>query len=93
MPNVVGSSESNAISTLQSAGFEVYVQYEFSSSYSAGVVMYQNPSSGTKMEKDSTVTITVSKGPEPKPEPTPDPEPPRGGDATTGGEDGQDEQP
>lgn len=93
VPNVVGSSESNAISTLQSAGFEVYVQYEFSSSYSAGVVMYQNPSSGTKMEKDSTVTITVSKGPEPKPEPTPDPEPPSGGDTNTGGEDGKDEQP
>ena len=84
VPNVVGSSESSARNTLSSAGFGVEVQYEYSSQ-AAGTVIRQNPSSGTKMEKDSTVTIVISRGPEPEPDPTPTP--PSGGN-TSGGSSG-----
>ena len=75
VPNVIGDSENAALNTLQSAGFKVSVEREYSSSYGSGKVISQSPSSGTKVEKDSTVTITISLGPEPAPTPTPDPTP------------------
>ncbi len=63
VPNVVGSSESSAMSALQNAGFKVSVQSQYSDTVSEGVVISQNPSG--KAVKGSTVTITVSKGKDP----------------------------
>lgn len=63
VPNVVGSSESSATSTLQSAGFTVSKQQDYSETVSKGVVISQNPSG--KAAKGSAVTITVSLGKDP----------------------------
>ena len=82
VPNVIGDSENAALSTLQSAGFEVQVEREYSSSYGAGKVISQNPTSGTKVEKGATVTITISLG-SPAPTPDPDPEPSPGPSSST----------
>ncbi len=63
IPNVVGSTESAAISAIESAGFVADVQYESSSSVAQGSVIRQSPSSGTGT-RGGTVTIYVSTGPE-----------------------------
>lgn len=64
VPNVVGNSSSTAMNTLESAGFVVVREFEYSSSVSAGTVISQSPSGGSEAEEGSTVTITVSQGSE-----------------------------
>lgn len=61
VPNVVGKTESEAISILKAAGFDVSVSYSTSSDDDEGKVISQSPSSG-KADKGSTINITVSKG-------------------------------
>lgn len=74
VPNVVGSSESEAKSTLENAGFQVSVQTGgFSSEYAQGQVMRQDPGAGISVEKGTAINIFISQGPEPEPEPEPDP--------------------
>jgi serine/threonine-protein kinase len=63
VPNVVGSSQSGAISALTSAGFDYYVETASSSSVSSGYVISQSPSGGRNATKGSTITIVVSTGP------------------------------
>lgn len=60
VPNVVGMSEANARSTLESAGFQV--QRAESSGGTAGRVKAQSPAGGTKATQGSIVVITVSTG-------------------------------
>lgn len=62
VPNVVGTSASNAESSLKSAGFQVKTSYRYSSDVSEGRVISQDPSG--KAAKGSTITIYVSNGPE-----------------------------
>lgn len=65
VPNVVGSDQASAKSTLEKAGFTVNVATgEYSDKYPEGQVMSQNPNGG-KLAKGETVTITVSKGEDP----------------------------
>lgn len=65
VPNVVGSDQATAKSTLEKAGFTVsVVQGDFSEDYAKGQVMSQTPNGG-KLGKGETVTITVSKGQDP----------------------------
>ncbi|MFT4299013.1 MAG: Stk1 family PASTA domain-containing Ser/Thr kinase [Aeromicrobium sp.] len=58
-----GQSKDAAVSGLQATGFLVSVQEEFSDDVASGVVISQNPNSGTALRGD-TVTLVVSKGPE-----------------------------
>ena len=60
VPDVTGTSESSATSKLQSAGFNVSVQYADSDTVEKGVVIRQS-ASGTAA-KGSDITITVSSG-------------------------------
>ncbi len=62
IPDVEGMSQSDATSTLKSAGFAVSVQQEYHNTVSEGAVFDQNPSSGTTAYKNSIVTIYISKG-------------------------------
>lgn len=65
VPNVVGSDQAAAKSTLEKAGFTVsVVQGDFSEDYAKGQVMSQTPNGG-RLGKGETVTITVSKGQDP----------------------------
>ena len=60
VPSLIGSTEDAAKSTLNQAGLNVSIKYE-ESTKTAGTVLAQNPSSGTKVAKGSSVTITVAK--------------------------------
>lgn len=63
IPDVTNYSQSEAISTLENAGFKVKVVDGDYSNVDAGYVMSQNPTG--KADKGSTVTITISKGQKP----------------------------
>jgi serine/threonine-protein kinase len=63
VPDVVGQSQSNAKSTLQSAGFNTNVTQQTSSTVKAGNVISENPSANTQLAVGSTVTIVVAKAP------------------------------
>lgn len=62
LPNVVGSTQASATSTLQGLGLNVTVVTASSSDANDGKVITMNPSPGTKVDKGSTVTITVGQG-------------------------------
>jgi serine/threonine-protein kinase len=62
VPNVVGTSASNAESSLENAGFKVSRSYKYSDSVSEGRVISQDPTGSAA--KGSTITIVVSNGPE-----------------------------
>ena len=61
VPNVVGQQQTAAESALQTAGFQVGVKTDPTSSAPVGQVTAQSPSGGTAAP-GSTVTITVSGG-------------------------------
>lgn len=67
VPNLRGVSESSAKSKLSSAKLNSKVKYEYSNSVAKGKVILQSVSSGTKVEKGTSVTITISKGKKPAP--------------------------
>ena len=62
VPNVTGQSQSQAATTLQSAGFVVVADTVASSSVPAGVVSDQTPAGGVLAQPGTTVTIIVSSG-------------------------------
>lgn len=62
MPYVVGQSASDARSTLEGMGLYVEITEDVSSTYSAGTVMSQSVSSGSSVEKGTTVSLVVSAG-------------------------------
>lgn len=82
VPNVIGLTKEDAIAKLSAAKLKYSItSYEYSDSYAAGYVIYQNYSSDEKVAPETVINIKVSKGskPEenkpvddPKPEPTPD---------------------
>ncbi|MDA8262421.1 MAG: Stk1 family PASTA domain-containing Ser/Thr kinase, partial [Actinomycetota bacterium] len=65
LPNVVGSSLSQAGRSLTSAGLTYKVNYKQSSNVPQNTVMSQTPLAGTAVAKGSSVTLTVSSGPAP----------------------------
>ncbi len=74
VPDVVGLSESQALSDLARAGFETQVIDQEIVGVADGEVLAQSPQPGTKLERGSLVTITVAVAPlVPTPEPTPVP--------------------
>jgi serine/threonine-protein kinase len=62
VPDVVGSLEGSAQSTLSNAGFSVAVDYVNSSDVERGKVISQQPEAGTKAKSGSSVSIVVSLG-------------------------------
>ena len=62
VPDVTGMSESEATSTLQSAGFTVSTSTQASDSVAKGNVISQSPKSGSKAQTGSKVTIVISSG-------------------------------
>jgi serine/threonine-protein kinase len=68
MPNVVGQTQSGAESTLEGQGLVVNVQTVESDS-PEGIVVEQDPETGTELERGETVTIVVSEGPGSRPMP------------------------
>ncbi len=65
VPDVAGMSESSARQTLEAAGFSVgSSEYEYSDSYSEGLVTRTSPAYGNKMVKGSNtqVTLYISQG-------------------------------
>ncbi len=63
VPNVVGSTEGTAITTLNNEGFQVSTEYQSSSSVSSGNVISQTPTSGSSLAPGKTVHLIVSTGP------------------------------
>ena len=62
VPNVTGQSQSEAVTTLQSAGFAVVVDQVPSTTVPAGSVSDQTPAGGVLAQPGTTVTIVVSTG-------------------------------
>ncbi|MDO4393117.1 MAG: Stk1 family PASTA domain-containing Ser/Thr kinase [Bacillota bacterium] len=74
VPSLVGKSESSARSALSRAGLRCGgVTYEYSNSYGAGTVMWQQYDANSELTKGSSVRIKVSKGPEQTSPPTQNP--------------------
>jgi eukaryotic-like serine/threonine-protein kinase len=67
---VVGLQQDEAVAVLESQGFVVDVQEEFSDKDEKGIVISQTPEKGTDLQPGRTVTIVVSKGPPEFPMPT-----------------------
>ncbi len=63
VPNVVGMTESNAISALQSAGFKYNKEYKYGDD-EQGKVISQSPNGGATGKEGDTVTIVISQGTE-----------------------------
>lgn len=66
MPDVVFSSRSQAVETLEKMGFRVKVTNEYNDVISAGVVLSQSVPVGTEISADTVVTIVVSNGKQPE---------------------------
>lgn len=62
--NVEGMKESDATSLLESQGLSVETSEEYSDSVDKGLVISMSPSSGTSVEKESTVRLIISQGKE-----------------------------
>lgn len=65
VPNVVGETQAQGTTDLQSAGFVVVVQSAYSPTVLAGLVISQQPVGGSSVVAGSTVIIIVSLGPQP----------------------------
>ena len=65
VPNVMGTSESEATSLLQAAGYQVATTRVYSDTIAIGTVGWQSPAAGSITEPGSTVAIIVSGGPRP----------------------------
>ena len=62
VPNVVRLGQASATEALQELGFVVNVRLDYSNTVARGVVISQNPATGTSLERGDTVTIIVSRG-------------------------------
>jgi eukaryotic-like serine/threonine-protein kinase len=60
---VIGLHQDEAVAVLESQGFVVDVQEEFSDRVDKGAVISQAPAKGADLQPGETVTIVVSKGP------------------------------
>ena len=65
VPDVRGTDENTAKSTLSGAGLNVTVTTDYSDSVAQGNVISQDPSAGTKVDAGTNVNIVVSLGSRP----------------------------
>jgi beta-lactam-binding protein with PASTA domain len=63
VPKVVGLTDDEARSTLESLGFKVSAKEQETEDQEAGRVLAQAPAADTRLSKGGTVTITVAKAP------------------------------
>jgi serine/threonine-protein kinase len=59
VPDVVGYTSQQAVSTLEAAGFQVTQQYSSTDASQDNIVQGQNPPGNSQAEKGSMVTITI----------------------------------
>lgn len=65
VPNVVGSTKSQASTKLKNAGFGYSFVYSYSNSVAKGKVIRQSISAGSKVAEGTTITVTISNGKRP----------------------------
>ncbi len=65
VPNVVGKTQSQAVSALKNAGFSTSVSEEYSSTVEKGTVISTSPKASSVVENGSKVKVVVSAGPNP----------------------------
>jgi serine/threonine-protein kinase len=63
VPPVVGQTQAAATAQLKADGFSVKVDNGYSDQYGVGLVISQQPGSGSRLAKGGTVDIWVSRGP------------------------------
>ena len=63
MPDLIGKTEDEAKSILAAAGIKVNVQYEMTTSKTAGTVISTDPSAGKTVNTTYSVTIVVARAP------------------------------
>ncbi len=63
VPSVIGFSREAATSTLENLGFDVVVKQKTDDTVEPGIVLFQDPVSGTLLKEGETVTLTVSRSP------------------------------
>ena len=71
VPNVIGSTEGSATTTLSNSGFNVTSESVYSDTVPRGQVISQTPNAGSLAKDGDTVHLVVSAGPDPS---TPEPE-------------------
>lgn len=64
VPSVIGKTEEEAKTTLNSVGLGYKATYQPSNTIPEGTVISQGTSSGTKVAKNTTITLSISSGPE-----------------------------
>ena len=64
VPSVIGKTEEEAKTTLNSLGLGYKATYQPSNTIPEGTVISQGTSSGTKVAKNTTITLSISSGPE-----------------------------
>lgn len=64
VPTVIGKTEEEAKTTLNSVGLGYKATYQPSNTIPEGTVISQGTSSGTKVAKNTTITLSISSGPE-----------------------------
>jgi hypothetical protein len=76
VPNLVGLTESDALSRLQAAGLQAGVRTDqYDPTFPIGQLISTNPRQGISVQRNSTVDYVVSNGPQPTDTPTPSPTP------------------
>jgi hypothetical protein len=76
VPNIVGMTESDALSALSTAGLQAgVVTNAFDPTIPLGQVVSSNPHAGIPVLANSQVDYVLSEGPSPTPSPTPSPSP------------------
>ncbi|MCD8300687.1 MAG: Stk1 family PASTA domain-containing Ser/Thr kinase [Clostridiales bacterium] len=64
VPDVVGYTSDSAMTSLQDMGFNVYREFQYSSTIATGQVISQSPAAGSTAHEGDTITIYVSQGTE-----------------------------
>lgn len=72
VPNVLGMTKDKALETLKAKSLGMESTTAHSDEYEAGEIISQNPESGEKVDKNTTVKCVISSGPETKEASVPD---------------------
>jgi penicillin-binding protein 1A len=63
LPSVIGLSEIEAISLLNTNGYNnISTEYQFNPSVEKGMIFMQSPQAGSQVDKSSTIYLVISKG-------------------------------
>ena len=65
VPNVTGATETDAVNTLKANNLTYQKQYQYDDNVETGKVISQSLTSGSQVEKKTSVTIVISQGAEP----------------------------